>query len=317
MRRAAALTISGNTETIGSLAGGGSSGGNIALSSTVVTGNNNSSTMFSGVISGAGGVTKVGSGTFTLAPATGNSYAGATLISAGAVLVNNGTGSGTGSGAVTVGPNGILGGTGTVQGMVTNNGIVNPGANVGTLHLGANYAQSSGGQLTIELASLASHDALAVTGAANLAGALTVSLIGGFMPHEGDIFEIMTASGFAGTMFGSTSLPSLAGSLIWNVNYGATALTLSVTLPGDFNGNGIVDAADYVAWRTGLGTSYTQADYNVWRAHFGQTASGAGAGQSAAATAVPEPSAFLLVALALLLSLSIGQLRERPIRASR
>ena len=41
-------------------------------------------------------------------------------------------------------------------------------------------------------------------------------------------------------------------------------------IPGDFNGNGVVDAADYVAWRKGLGTLYTQNDYNVWRAHFGQ-----------------------------------------------
>ena len=36
-------------------------------------------------------------------------------------------------------------------------------------------------------------------------------------------------------------------------------------LPGDFNHNGTVDAADYVVWRNGLGTTYTQDHYNVWR----------------------------------------------------
>ena len=49
-------------------------------------------------------------------------------------------------------------------------------------------------------------------------------------------------------------------------------LNLSVVasaVPGDYSGNGIVDAADYVVWRKGLGTTYTQNDYNVWRAHFG------------------------------------------------
>ena len=34
----------------------------------------------------------------------------------------------------------------------------------------------------------------------------------------------------------------------------------------------MVDAADCVVWRNGLGTTYTQGDYSTWRAHFGQTA---------------------------------------------
>jgi hypothetical protein len=39
-------------------------------------------------------------------------------------------------------------------------------------------------------------------------------------------------------------------------------------IPGDFNASGIVDTADYVVWRNGLGTTYTQADYDTWRANF-------------------------------------------------
>ena len=70
-------------------------------------------------------------------------------------------------------------------------------------------------------------------------------------------------------------------------------------VPGDFNGNGIVDAADYVVWRKGLGTTYTQTDYDLWRAHFGETAGGgSGAGATGSlSTAVREPSsAGLLLA---------------------
>lgn len=62
-------------------------------------------------------------------------------------------------------------------------------------------------------------------------------------------------------------------------------------MPGDFNGNGTVDAADYVVWRKGPATMYTQTDYDVWRAQFGQTAhSGA-----SASIAVPEATTAQLM----------------------
>ena len=44
------------------------------------------------------------------------------------------------------------------------------------------------------------------------------------------------------------------------------------SLPGDFNQDGTVDAADFVVWRKGLGTTYTQSDYAIWRANFGHSA---------------------------------------------
>ncbi len=71
------------------------------------------------------------------------------------------------------------------------------------------------------------------------------------------------------------------------------------TLLGDYNNNGVVDAADYVVWRKELGTTFTQNDYNVWRANFGQTAPGAGSGAgSIANAAVPEPATLVLLTLA-------------------
>jgi hypothetical protein len=68
------------------------------------------------------------------------------------------------------------------------------------------------------------------------------------------------------------------------------------SVPGDFNGNGKVDAGDYVLWRnggplanevTGVGI-VTEADYTDWRARFGNTL-GSGGG-----SAVPEPAAASL-----------------------
>lgn len=67
-------------------------------------------------------------------------------------------------------------------------------------------------------------------------------------------------------------------------------------LYGDYNFDGEVSSADYVVWRKAAGTIYTQADYNVWRAHFGESA-GNGSGASANA-AVPEPSTMVMLVLA-------------------
>jgi hypothetical protein len=75
-------------------------------------------------------------------------------------------------------------------------------------------------------------------------------------------------------------------------------------LPGDFNADGTVDAADYIVWRNGLGTAYTQADYNYWHANFGETT-----GSTASAPvgsfdntspAVPESVTALMMCLGLL-----------------
>jgi hypothetical protein len=70
------------------------------------------------------------------------------------------------------------------------------------------------------------------------------------------------------------------------------------TIPGDFNNDGAVDAADYVAWRDGRGTRYTQGDYEAWRAHFGQTAvlSAAAGLPRSENPAVPEPYTFAIAA---------------------
>jgi autotransporter-associated beta strand protein len=71
---------------------------------------------FSQPLGGTGTVAKSGDGTLVLTAA--NSYNGGTTVSAGTLLVNNTTGSGTGSGTVTVGA-ATLGGTGFINGPVT------------------------------------------------------------------------------------------------------------------------------------------------------------------------------------------------------
>jgi hypothetical protein len=65
--------------------------------------------------------------------------------------------------------------------------------------------------------------------------------------------------------------------------------------PGNFNGDGTVDAADYVTWRKGLGTTYMPDDYDDWRANFGAQSGGGTAAN--VARAVPEPGGLMLAML--------------------
>ncbi len=79
---------------------------------------------------------------------------------------------------------------------------------------------------------------------------------------------------------------------------------VSPGVPGDYNGNGVVDAADYVLWRNGGPLQnevdnpgvVDQQDYVEWRARFGNTS---GSGSLAQPAAVPEPTTALLTILAL------------------
>jgi hypothetical protein len=86
-----------------------------------------------------------------------------------------------------------------------------------------------------------------------------------------------------------------------DVLYSPTAVILKIVgmiqVAGDFNLDGIVDMADYITWRRGLGTTYTAADYDVWLANYGQVAT-YGSGALSSAPAVPEPATFASALLA-------------------
>src|SRR5262249_27142235 len=73
------------SETVGSLAG--AAGGNVILgSATLTVGGDNSSTSFAGILTGTGGLTKIGTGTQAL---TGASvYLGLTAINAGVLAAD-------------------------------------------------------------------------------------------------------------------------------------------------------------------------------------------------------------------------------------
>ncbi|HMO86799.1 MAG TPA: hypothetical protein PKC18_17960, partial [Lacipirellulaceae bacterium] len=79
---------------------------------------------------------------------------------------------------------------------------------------------------------------------------------------------------------------------------------------GDFNGDGVIDAADYTVWRNAFGATGLEPfapgdgngdgqvdieDYAIWKTQYG-TSTGASATEPA--TSLPEPSSFALLGLA-------------------
>ena len=92
-------------------------------------------------------------------------------------------------------------------------------------------------------------------------------------------------------------------------------------MPGDYNNNGTVDAADYVLWRNGgplanevAGVTpgqVTAEDYTAWRARFGNGMPAPAAGSVLQAGTVPEPSTFVYLVAAALGVAFIGSKRGR------
>jgi hypothetical protein len=98
---------------------------------------------------------------------------------------------------------------------------------------------------------------------------------------------------------------------------------------GDYNLNGIVDAADYTVWRDTMGSTVNLAadgnqngmidgdDYTTWKNNFGAFSPGGGAGASIiGGAAVPEPATWLLVLCGAPLAVRVRPRSSTAIRAN-
>jgi autotransporter-associated beta strand protein len=150
---------------------------------TWVIGGNNTDATFAGVIgeqdpNANTAIQKVGAGTWTL---TGNnSYNGGTAVSGGTLLVNNATGSATGSGDIEVLAGAMLAGTGTIGGSATidNNAALRPGNPAGTLTITNNLTLNDNSLLPFALGTNSS--TIVVGGNLFLTGQISVTDAGGF-----------------------------------------------------------------------------------------------------------------------------------------
>jgi hypothetical protein len=162
---------------------------------------------------------------------------------------------GVSGGPLTNEPGGVIGGTGTLNVTATtftNDGDVRPGDPTGLLYVSGAYNQSATGVLEIELGGYEAGvdaDQLEVGQAATLAGTLRIALVDGFRPATGDSFTIMTYASRSGT-FDPVELIGFPPEAEVDVQFGSTAAVLHIvsmpTIPGDVDGDGVVDVDDYV-----------------------------------------------------------------------
>jgi hypothetical protein len=98
-----------------------------------------------------------------------------------------------------------------------------------------------------------------------------------------------------------------------NIDDISAAILAPPALPGDFNGDGTVDAVDYTVWRNNLGDpdesdlnhsgdgdDVSASDYAIWRANYGESLAGSGGLSEAAVVPEPAAAALLLVGGAVL-----------------
>jgi len=106
------------------------------------------------------------------------------------------------------------------------------------------------------------------------------------VPQDGTYAVVFSGGGYQTF----TTTATILNGLNTKLDYLVSAMTV---LPGDFNNDGVVDTADYVAWRK---TDGTPAGFTTWRENFGRTAgTGSATFNRDNLASAPEPATGLLL----------------------
>jgi hypothetical protein len=172
--------------------------------------------------------------------------------------------------------NGTVQGTGTIDALTfTNSSNVAPGLPtgnaIGTFSITGDYAQTSDGNLDVDIENLATFDNLNIAGDASLGGTLTVSVPNDGSVQAGDSFEIITAGDILGTEFDDVVTEGADGFFLAPV-YSGLSVALFTYNDGDMNrsGDGTADQDDVPAFALAL------TNPRNYRSQFGISAKEAG-----------------------------------------
>lgn len=196
---AAPWTVDQGTLQIGNGGTSGSLAGNVALNTDATLAFDRADAyIYSGVVSGAGGLAQNGTGTTTLTAAS--TYTGPTTVNLGTLAIE-----GSITSPVTVAAAGTLAGTGTVFGNVINSGMVAAGnsAGWGALTIAGNYIGSGG---AVRVSAVLGDDSsstgrLVVTGDTSGTGVVRVTNVGGTGAMTSDGIKIIDVQGASNATF--------------------------------------------------------------------------------------------------------------------
>jgi autotransporter-associated beta strand protein len=264
----------GNTVRLGALSGTGSITGPQSNAgsgnTTYLIGGNNLDVTFNGVISSNTAVpgslvvlNKIGTGKLILGGTS--TFTGGTTVEAGALIVTNPTGSGSGTGDLAIAGGATLGGTGFIGSPTTlaDFAILAPGNSTGTLTFNDDLTLGEFSVLNFELGTTS--DAVVANGALTLAGTLNVIPVTGFGPGTYTLFTYNPVNTFN---FSSLTLGTVPGGYNYAINTstpGQVKLIVSLPTPPTFGGitvsggnlilsgsNGVPNASYYVLSSTNI-----------------------------------------------------------------
>lgn len=197
---------------------------------------------------------KSGSGTFTLSKTNGNTYANGTTINGGTLLVNNITGSGTGTGDVAVNTGGTLGGTGSIAGNVAVNagGALAPGASIGTLTLSGTLTLDALSTNTFEVdGSAPTNDVVVLGSTVTYGGALKIVPTGSFT--VGQTFTLFSGAGATNPSNFASVTSTGAATFSFTNGVLTVVSTGSVTPPPATLTNSLSGSVLSLSWPAGAG----------------------------------------------------------------